>query len=399
MNKEKILVIGSNSFSGSHFIAEALQAGHNVWGVSRSEEATKVFLPYRWPNEKGGEPLATKDNFHFQVIDLNKQVEDLIRLIDKVKPEIVVNFAAQGMVAESWLNPTHWYKTNVVAQVALHDELRKKSFLKKYVHVTTPEVYGSTDGGWMKESSKFTPSTPYAVSRAACDLHLQSFHKAYGFPVVFTRAANVYGPGQQLHRIIPRTMLSARSGERMELHGGGHSVRSFIHIKDVVRATLKLAKDGQPGTTWHLSTKESISIKELVRKICEQVGTDFNDIVEVSEDRLGKDQSYLLDSSSIRNEHNWSDEITLEQGLRETLDWVDANLSNLMALPGVTSTKHEFSSNRWLRIQRINPNPDAACRGTQRHERRFTVVWKYVTKQSEARKPETRYTKYRLYSA
>ena len=156
MSKPKILVIGSNSFSGSHFVAEALSAGHEVWGVSRSTEPDPVFLPYRWPVEKVGQALATTENFHFQPIDLNKQLVDLLELIDKVQPELVVNFAAQGMVAESWLNPTHWYRTNVVAQVALHDALRQKSFLQKYVHVTTPEVYGSTDGGWIKEHNHFT---------------------------------------------------------------------------------------------------------------------------------------------------------------------------------------------------------------------------------------------------
>ena len=82
--------------------------------------------------------------------------------------------------------------------------------------------------------SSFNPTTPYAVSRAACDLHLKSFFKAYEFPVVFTRSANVYGPGQQLYRIIPRTILSALSGKLNELHGGGNSIRSFIHIDDVV---------------------------------------------------------------------------------------------------------------------------------------------------------------------
>ena len=193
MNKPKVLVIGSNSFSGSHFVAEALAAGHPVWGVSRSAEPNPVFLPYRWPQAGGGAPLATAENFSFEAIDLNSQLNALLDLINRVQPELVVNFAAQGMVAESWLNPTHWYRTNVVAQVALHDALRQKPFLQKYVHVTTPEVYGSTDGGWIKEHNHFAPSTPYAVSRASCDLHLHSFHQAYGFPVVFTRAANVYG--------------------------------------------------------------------------------------------------------------------------------------------------------------------------------------------------------------
>ncbi len=333
MSKPKVLVIGSNSFSGSHFVAEALRDGHAVWGVSRSTEPHPVFLPYRWPNEGGEQTLATAENFHFQAIDLNSQLNDLLELIDRVQPELVVNFAAQGMVAESWLNPTHWYRTNVVAQVALHDELRQKPFLQKYVHVTTPEVYGSTDGGWIKEHNHFAPSTPYAVSRAACDLHLQSFHQAYGFPVVFTRAANVYGPGQQLYRIIPRTLLSARTGEPMQLHGGGHSIRAFIHIKDVVRATLQLAIEGEPGSTWHLSTQESCSIKELVEQICALAGASFSELVENNEERLGKDQSYLLESSAMRKVHGWSDQISLQQGLQETLGWVDANLATLKNLP------------------------------------------------------------------
>ena len=333
MNQSKILVIGSNSFSGSHFVSEALREGHTVWGVSRSPEPHPVFLPYRWSLEGGRKGLATTENFHFQTIDLNFQLNELLELIDHVQPELVVNFAAQGMVAESWLNPTHWYRTNVVAQVALHDALRQKPFLQKYVHVTTPEVYGSTDGGWIKEHNHFMPSTPYAVSRAACDMHLHSFHKAYGFPVVFTRAANVYGPGQQLYRIIPRTLLSARTGKTMQLHGGGHSVRAFIHVQDVMRATLQLAKEGEPGSTWHLSTQESCSIRALVGQICSLTNADFNKLVESSEERLGKDQSYLLDSSSIRQKHGWSEQISLEQGLQETLKWLDANLETLKTMP------------------------------------------------------------------
>jgi dTDP-glucose 4,6-dehydratase len=329
----KILVIGSNSFSGSHFVAEALRHGHQVWGVSRSPEPEAVFLPYRWSESSTGEPLANADNFCFAAVDLNTQLDTLLQLIDRVQPAVVVNFASQGMVAESWLNPTHWYKTNVVAQVALHDALRQKSFLQKYVHVTTPEVYGSTDGGWIKEHTHFAPSTPYAVSRAACDLHLLSFHKAYGFPVVFTRAANVYGPGQQLYRIIPRAMLSARTGQPMQLHGGGHSERSFIHIHDVVRATLLLAIEAEPGSTWHLSTREAISIRTLVDSICERCGIPFASVVEESGDRLGKDQSYLLDSSAMRERFGWSDQVSLSDGLRDTLAWVDANLDRLKTLP------------------------------------------------------------------
>ena len=184
MRNSKILVIGSNSFSGSNFVNKCLKMGFETWGVSRSNEPNNVFLPYLW--DKGGESISQRGNgFKFNKIDLNKNLNKLKDLIEIFKPEIVVNFAAQGMVAESWLNPTHWYQTNLLSQVAFHDYLRKQKFLKKYVHVTTPEVYGSTDEGWIKEKNIFNPSTPYAVSRASCDLHLLSFFKAYDFPVIF----------------------------------------------------------------------------------------------------------------------------------------------------------------------------------------------------------------------
>ena len=320
----KFLVIGSNSFSGSQFIKYLIDNGNNVIGVSRSNEINDVYLPYKWGNKKG--------SFKFYSIDINLQLDELVEILNDFKPEYVVNFAAQGMVAQSWETPQDWYQTNVVGQVKLHDQLRKLKFIKKYVHVTTPEAYGSTDG-WIKESFNFAPSTPYAVSRAACDLHLMSFFKAYNFPVVFTRAANVYGPGQQLYRIIPRTMLYARLGKKMKLHGGGLSTRSFIHMDDVSAATFKIALDGIPGDSYHISTNETITIRGLVEKICELTNANFTELIEVSEDRLGKDQAYLLDSTKLREIFTWQDKITLEQGLTDTLLWVDTNLEILKSLP------------------------------------------------------------------
>lgn len=318
MVKETFLVIGSNSFSGSNFSNYVLKMGGNVIAISRSKELDEPFLPYKWVN-------GTK-NLNFFQIDLNHDLNQLLKIIDENQPEYVVNFAAQGMVAESWLNPTHWYKTNVVSQVALHNELRKRTSIKKYVHVTTPEVYGDTKDTWIKENFNFAPSTPYAVSRASCDLHLISFLKAYDFPVVFTRAANVYGPGQQLYRIIPRTILSALCKVPMQLHGGGISERCFIHINDVVKATYDISLKAKPGNTFHISSREKISIRDLVIKICERLDVNFEEIVEISNERLGKDQSYLLDSDKLRKNFQWRDEISLNSGLDETIDWVKTYL-------------------------------------------------------------------------
>lgn len=321
---KRFLVIGSNSFSGACFVKYLLDRECEVLGVSRSAELYDVFLPYKWGAQRGG--------FTFHQIDINHQLDELIRLVRELQPEYVVNFAAQGMVAQSWETPEHWYQTNVVGQVKLHDQLRKLPFLKKYVHVSTPEAYGSTDG-WIKESFHFAPSTPYAVSRAACDLHLMSFFKAYRFPVCFTRAANVYGPGQQLYRVIPRAMLYARLGKKMQLHGGGHSIRSFIHMDDVANATYRVAVDGVAGDSYHISTPDTVSIRELVEKVCALTGVPFADLAVVSEDRLGKDQAYLLDSAKIRKELGWSHHVDLDDGLKQTLEWVDRNLGVLETLP------------------------------------------------------------------
>ena len=319
------LVIGSNSFSGAHFVRHLIEQGHQVLGVSRSAEPDDVFLPYKWyPN--------WKEHFGFEQIDLNHDLDRLMELVHSHRPSHVVNFAAQGMVAQSWDIPEHWYQTNVVAQVRLHDRLRKLDFLEKYVHVSTPEVYGSTDG-LVAENFEFAPSTPYAVSRAACDLHLLTFYEAYGFPVVFTRAANVYGPGQQLYRIIPRVMLFAKTERRLQLHGGGHSIRSFIHIEDVAEATRMIAIDGTPGSAYHVSTTSTLSIRDLVDQICQMTGVPFDDLVEVTPDRLGKDEAYLLGTTRLRDDLGWSDSIDLRQGLAETLRWLEENLSLLEQLP------------------------------------------------------------------
>jgi len=322
---EKFLVIGSNSFSGAHFVRYLLEQGHAVLGASRSAELHPVFLPYRWLDQ-------VQKNFQFRQLDLNHDLSGLLEWVRQEQPEYIVNFAAQGMVAQSWQIPEHWYQTNVVAQVKLHDQLRQLPFLRKYVHVTTPEVYGSTEG-WIQEHFNFAPSTPYAVSRAACDLHLMSFFKAYDFPVVFTRAANVYGPGQQLYRIIPKALLCARTGQKLSLHGGGHSVRSFIHIQDVARATRQLALEAPAGESYHLSTRETVSIRELVEQLCALTDVDFSEVAEVSADRLGKDQAYLLESKKIREQFGWSEQISLETGLQETLQWLDANLETLKQQP------------------------------------------------------------------
>ena len=323
--REKIAVIGSNSFSGSSFVAYCLSLGVEILGISRSSETADVFLPYKWNINRSGV-------FRFEKLDLNHDTDKIADSIEKFRPDCVVNFAAQGMVAQSWEHPDHWYETNVIGNVKLHDKIRNFSFLKKYVHISTPEVYGNCTGK-VTELMPFNPSTPYATSRAACDLHLRTFFNRYKFPVVFTRAANVYGPGQQLYRIIPRTIFYIKLGKKLKLDGGGHSVRSFIHIRDVATATLKIAQKGIAGEAYHISTDSYISIRALVELICRMMKADFAKAVEIVDDRPGKDAAYLLDSSKLRTELGWADHIGLEDGICETMGWVNDNFAELKKQP------------------------------------------------------------------
>ena len=321
---EKYLILGANSFSGATFADHLAASGHDVLATSRSEQPHQAFLPYRWQARPG--------TVRFSRIDLNHDLDELKTLLTRERPTHVVNFAAQSMVGESWLHPDHWMMTNVVSNVRLHEMLRNYDGLQRYVHVTTPEVYGSTEG-WVKEDTPFNPSTPYAVSRAAADMSLRTYFANYQFPVVFTRAANVYGPGQQLYRIVPRTIVAAMGGERLRLDGGGKSIRVFIHMTDVSDATLKIARTGKPGDTYHISGYELVSIRTLVEMILKRLGKSFDDCVEVGPERPGKDTAYTLDSIKLRTELGWRDTTSLETGIDDVIHWAERFSDDLAKLP------------------------------------------------------------------
>jgi dTDP-glucose 4,6-dehydratase len=320
---ERFCVIGSNSFSGASFVAGALREGAAVLGISRSPEPDPVLLPYRWGNG---------ERFTFRQLDLNRDLDAVDAAIREFRPDYVVNFAAQGMVAQSWSRPEHWYRTNTVAMALLHERLRTMEFLKKFVQASTPEVYGNTSG-LVTEDAPFNPSTPYAISKAACDMNLLAYRKAYGFPVVFTRSANVCGPAQALYRIIPKTALCVLTGKRLRLEGGGTSVRSFIHIDDVTDATLSAARTGEPGSVFHLSTPRNQTIREVVEEVCRQLGAPFADSVEVVGARLGQDAAYLLDSTAARTKLGWAPRRSVEDAIADTVGWMKKNLARLRELP------------------------------------------------------------------
>lgn len=313
----KLAIIGSHSFSGNSYAAHALMT-ESCLTVSRSPLLSSQF------------EARSVEKFSDEKIvwNLNDDSSEVINALQRNNVKTIVNFAAQSMVGQSWNSPEDWYQANVVSLAKFVNRLRNETVVDKFIHFTTPEVYGSTEG-WIKESFNFAPNTPYAVSRASGDWHLRAMYENFNFPVIFTRAANVYGEHQQLYRIVPKVILSALTGRKLPLQGGGKSIRSFIYISDVNTALDRIVTDGKIGETYHISTNELITIHDLVQKIASKMNVDFDDLVEVSPDRPGKDFAYQLDSGKIRTELGWRDEINLDLGLDRTIAWVESNLDEL----------------------------------------------------------------------
>ncbi len=313
--KFKIMVLGSNSFSGSHFINFLLKKNRSVIGVSRSREKNRKIIPYLSLNKK------LLKNFRFYQIDINKDSNQkkLLNLINTFKQNYIIKFSAQGMVEQSWVKPLDWYNTNFISMVQLVNRIKNFKFLKKYIQFSTPEVYGNIIKN-TNEDAKFNPSTPYAVSRAAFDMHLKILFDNYKFPVVITRAANVYGPYQPLYRIIPKTIYSSFNNKKFNLDGGGQSKRSFIYIEDVCRVLFELMIKGKIGETYHISTDKLIKIRDLVKLIIRKVKKNFK-IVKISKEREGKDFSYNLSSSKIKKKFKFNSKTNLEKGLEKTIEW------------------------------------------------------------------------------
>lgn len=317
-----IVVIGSNCFTGSHIVDALLTAGHSVIGVSRSPQYKDLYLPYK-----------TNDvsRFTFSQIDLTTQMPTLLKLLDRLQPERVINVAALSEVALSNDRPEEYFQTNTMAVVQLVNHLRQTPWLKHYIHISSAEIFGPCPTP-LDESAPFFPSTPYAASKAAADMFLNTMIARHNFPATLIRSTNVYGRHQQLFKIIPRTAIYIKLNKTLELHGGGSSQKSFIHINDVV-AGLMLAMDKHALGTFHLSVPSDDSVKDVVQCVCDVMGTPFTQAVKIVGERPGQDSRYLLDCSRAHGELGWSATTDFEAGVKETVDWVEQHWDTIKDEP------------------------------------------------------------------
>lgn len=320
-----VMVLGANSFSGQDLVDLLLDdPDRRVIGVSRSPERTRLFLRYR--------QRADLSRYTYHALDLNRDTAKLLELLDAEKPSHIVNFAAQSEVAPSWEHPEHWFQTNTVSLALLVNHLRQRDYLRRYVHISSPEVYG-TCVGTVREDAPLNPSTPYAASKAAADMLLGAYHRQYGFPLLSVRATNVYGARQQLFKIIPRSAIYIQMGRRIQLHGGGRAVKSYIHIRDVSRGELAVLERGKVGELYHLSPDQGIAVRDVVQIVAHRRGKSLADVADAVDERPGQDAAYVIDSTKARTELGWRPSVSFEEGLGEVVDWVDQNWDEIRQHP------------------------------------------------------------------
>ena len=277
---------------------------------SRSKLLPQRFLPFKINNK----------NIIFYKLDINKDLNKIIKFIKNKKPDFIINYASQSMVGQSWDQPEDWLITNSVNTVKLYLEISKLKLKTKLIHISTPEIYGHTKK-IIKEKKEYSPSTPYALSRVNADLSLEMLQKNFGLESISIRASNIYGEFQKNYRVVSGAVLKFLTNKKFYIDGNGSSKRSFLHVDDLSSATYLLMRKFKSGNIYHVSTDEFISIKNLAKLIAKLTNKNFKKNVKFRKDRIGKDKSYFLDSKKIRK-LGWKPKISLKDGIKRVIIWV-----------------------------------------------------------------------------
>lgn len=311
MGKTYVVLGGGGSF-GIHTAFYLLEHADpkKVIGVGRNPLRAE---PFSLNVEK-------RPRFEYHARHLTYELDLLLEILDKEKPEVIINYAAQGEGAVSWKNSWRFFETNCVGLSHLVEELMKRDYLERFIQIGTSELYGSVAQP-AREDDAVRPSSPYAASKAAFDWYLISVHRFLKFPMNIIRPSNAYGPGQLLHRVIPKAVICGLKGEKLPLHGGGRAEKSYIHVRDLARAVHLVAERAPVGTVYNCGPLEPTSIRRVVELTANALDMPFDQLCEVADDRPGQDSRYWLDSSAIARDVGWEPKVSWQEGLQEMVAW------------------------------------------------------------------------------
>ena len=310
----KLLVTGGLGFIGSNFILKLLNETNEF-------DIINVDAELYGANQKNLDSVKNHKKYEFVKGNItNKRLmEELIS-----KCDAVVNFAAESFVDRSISNADPFLVSNIRGAFTILDIITKQK--KRMIQISTDEVFGSLSTGTADEQTKFNPSSPYAATKAAAELLINSFSVTYNPDVVITRCTNNYGPRQFPEKLIPKTIILAKQGKNIPIYGNGKNLRDWIFVEEHCDAVYEILMNGKSSQTYNISANNEINNLEIVNKILEIMGKS-SDLIEFVEDRPGHDQRYSLDSSKIKNEFGWSTKINFEEGLRKTIEWYEQNFS------------------------------------------------------------------------
>ena len=234
--------------------------------------------------------------------------------------DAIVNFAAETHVDRSIARPESFLHSNVQGVFNLLEALRHHNSSARFVQISTDEVYGDILRGSFTEESTLKPSSPYSASKASGDVFVQAYARTYGFEAMVTRCTNNYGPYQFPEKLIPKTILRAKSGLRIPVYGTGENVRDWIYVIDHCRAVEAVLLRGRKGEVYNISAAEEKSNLDVVKIILQALGKS-GDLIDFVDDRPGHDARYSLDSSKIRTELLWHPQENFAEGIAETVAW------------------------------------------------------------------------------
>ena len=310
----KLLVTGGLGFIGSNFITKILEEKNGF-------EVINIDAQLHGADKRNLSRIENNKNYEFVNGNItNKRLmEQLISKCDSV-----VNFAAESFVDRSINDANPFLVSNIRGTFTILDIITKQK--KRMIQISTDEVFGSLSKGSADEQTKFNPSSPYAATKAAAELLINSFFITYDSDVVITRCTNNYGPRQFPEKLIPKTIILAKQERNIPIYGNGKNLRDWIFVDEHCEAVYEILINGKSGQSYNISANNEISNVQIVNKILEIMGKS-NDLIEFVEDRPGHDQRYSLDSSKIKNEFGWSTKINFEEGIRKTIEWYEKNFS------------------------------------------------------------------------
>lgn len=303
-----MLVTGGLGFIGSNFILNTLQ-GHEEFKI------TNVDAEFHGSNHANLILLQNSKNYQFVKGNINDH--DLMnRLVSE--SDVVINFAAESHVDRSIENAKPFIDSNIIGVFNILEIIRKNK--KKLLHVSTDEVFGSLESGSADENFRLNPSSPYAASKAAAELLINSYIVTYGCDILVTRCTNNYGPMQFPEKLIPKVIILAAQNKKIPVYGNGKNIRDWIFVSDHCDAIIQVLLKGKSGKSYNVSTYNEVDNLTIINEILE-IMNKSTDQIEFIEDRPGHDFRYSLDSSKIRKELNWLPKTEFHDGLKKTVNW------------------------------------------------------------------------------